>query len=63
MEQEWANILPKPATLTTPAVPGQTVTVDIKPHFPTNTGKKPDRFDVDFTYGTTAQPQKQIPNP
>jgi hypothetical protein len=63
MEEEWANTLPKPATPTTPAVPGRTVKVDIRPHFPTNTAKKPNWFEVTYDYNKMPQTVPTTPQP
>ena len=70
MENEWAAVIQGtryPANTNLPVIipavaGGQTVTrVIIEPQF--NGTKRPFRFDVDFTYGTTSQPQRQILNP
>ena len=67
VEDEWERIAKgRPAVIrngvTTPAIPPQTVRVDIRPQF-TGTSRRPDGFNVTETIGTNApNPRPYISN-
>ena len=66
VEDEWERIAKgRPAVIrngvTTPAIPPQTVRVDIRPQFQGN--RRPNEFIVDFWYNNVQQVQRTVTNP